>query len=68
VSSVDCSFLRFVKSNTDVNALLKLREELKDRVTSPELNWQSRMDIYKKVQLITERIEQLQYRKDETLL
>jgi hypothetical protein len=66
VSSVDCSFLSFVKSNTDVNALLKLREELKDRVTTPELNWQSRMDIYKKVQLITERIEHLQYRKDET--
>lgn len=49
-----------VLSMTDLDALHKMKEEIKDSVTASGLNWQSRMEIYRKVQLIMGRIESLQ--------
>ena len=45
---------------TDVHALHKIKEEIKDRVTSCDLDWRGRMEIYRQVQLIMGRIEALE--------
>jgi hypothetical protein len=47
-------------SMTDITALHKMKEEIKDTVTSSDLNWKSRMEIYQKVQMIINRIEFLE--------
>lgn len=49
-----------ILSMTDITALNKMKEEIKDTVTSSALNWQSRMEIYQKVQMIVSRIEFLE--------
>jgi hypothetical protein len=49
-----------ILSMTDVTALHKMKEEIKDTVTSSDLNWQSRMVIYQQVQMIISRIEFLE--------
>ncbi|CAM3519321.1 MULTISPECIES: hypothetical protein [Brevibacillus] len=49
-----------ILSMTDITALNKMKEEIKDTVTSAALNWQSRMEIYQKVQMIVSRIEYLE--------
>jgi hypothetical protein len=49
-----------ILSMTDVHALHKIKEEIKDRVTSCDLDWRGRMEIYRQVQLIMGRIEALE--------
>ena len=49
-----------ILSMTDITELNKMKEEIKDTVTSAALNWQSRMEIYQKVQMIVSRIEYLE--------
>ncbi|WP_289140254.1 hypothetical protein [uncultured Brevibacillus sp.] len=52
-------FYKYIDSVRDVNELERLREQIKDQVIDPALNWESRMPIYRKVQVVTERIEHL---------
>lgn len=52
-------FYKYIYSVRDVNELERLREEIKDQVIDPALNWESRMPIYRKVQEVTERINHL---------
>ncbi|MFE1627009.1 hypothetical protein ACFLFF_09720 [Brevibacillus reuszeri] len=52
-------FYKYIDSVRDVNELERLREEIKDQVIDPALNWESRMLIYRKVQVVTERIDHL---------
>ncbi len=52
-------YLRVI-SLTEIAELERLKEELKDRVVDPQLNWQNRMELYQKVQLVMQRIECLQ--------
>jgi hypothetical protein len=48
-----------IKTIFDINRLQTMKEELQDQVPEPSHDWQARMVIYKKVQLIIERIEEL---------
>ena len=52
-------FYKYIDSVRDVNELERLREEIKDQVIDPALNWESRMPIYRKVLVVTERINHL---------
>jgi len=52
-------FYKYIYSVRDVNELERLREEIKDQVIDPALNWESRMPIYRKVQVVTGRIDHL---------
>jgi hypothetical protein len=54
------TFYLDVISLTDMEELHRMKEELKDQVVDPSLNWKGRMEIYRKVQLIMERIQCLQ--------
>jgi hypothetical protein len=54
------TFYLHVISLTDIEELERLKEELKDQVVHPDLNWQERMELYKRVQFIMERIRYLQ--------
>jgi len=56
---LDTFYLRVI-SLTDVKELEKMKEDLKEQVIDPSLNWKSRMDIYSKVQLVMQRIQFLQ--------
>lgn|GEM_PF-1426213 len=56
---MDTFYLRVI-SLTDVKELEKMKEDLKEQVIDPSLNWKSRMDIYSKVQLVMQRIQLLQ--------
>jgi len=56
---LDTFYLRVI-SLTDVKELEKMKEDLKEQVIDPSLNWKSRMDIYSKVQLVMQRIQLLQ--------
>lgn len=56
---MDTFYLRVI-SLTDVKELEKMKEDLKEQVIDPSLNWKSRMDIYSKVQLVMQRIQFLQ--------
>lgn len=40
--------------------LVSLKEELKNEIKDPLLKWEARMILYKKVQLINDRIVELQ--------
>ncbi|WP_157211766.1 hypothetical protein [Brevibacillus borstelensis] len=53
-------FLSKILSTTDVMELVLLREQLVLEASRPEMSWDSRMDIYKKVERINERIYQLE--------
>lgn len=52
-------FYKYIYSVSDVNELERLREQIKEEVIDPTLNWESRMPIYRKVQVVTERINHL---------
>jgi hypothetical protein len=54
------TFYLHVISLTDIEELERLKEELKDQVVHPDLNWQDRMELYKRVQFIMERLRYLQ--------
>lgn len=56
---MDTFYLRVI-SLTDVKELEKMKEDLKEQVIDPSLNWKSRMDIYSKVQLVMQRIQFLE--------
>lgn len=53
-------FLSKLLSITDVMELVLLREQLVLEASRSEISWDSRMAIYKKVELINERIFQLE--------
>lgn len=57
--ALETFYLRVI-SLTEIAELERLKEELKDRVVDPQLNWQNRMELYQKVQLVMQRIECLQ--------
>jgi hypothetical protein len=57
---VNGDFFSMVLSMTDVAALESLREQLIREAYDAKLNWDSRMMIYQKVQMIIERLIQLQ--------
>lgn len=40
-------------------SLISMKENLKDRVTDPQLNWKERMKLYRQIQIINEQIDQL---------
>lgn len=52
-------FHTYINSVNDVSELERIREEIKEQVLDPQLNWQSRMLIYSQVQFVTERIKSL---------
>ncbi|RKD21673.1 hypothetical protein BEP19_13620 [Ammoniphilus oxalaticus] len=52
-----------IKATTDVGSLLREKTKIKDSVTNPQLNWNSRMEMYKKVQMINRRIAELKSHK-----
>lgn len=52
-------FHTYINSVSDVSELERIREEIKEQVLDPKLNWQSRMHIYSQVQFVTERIKSL---------
>ncbi|MGG1664360.1 hypothetical protein [Brevibacillus sp. NRS-1366] len=52
-------FHLYINSVNDVSELERIREEIKEQVVDPQLNWQSRMLIYSQVQFVTERITML---------
>ena len=51
-----------IESLKDIGLLQEKKKQIKDSVINPDLNWNSRMELYKQVQLINMRIEQLSYR------
>ncbi len=53
-------FFSKVMSISDVSTLEALREQLILEASTPELDWPSRMNVYSKVQMIIERIMQLE--------
>jgi len=53
-------FHTYINSVSDVSELERIREEIKEQVLDPQLNWQSRMLIYSQVQFVTERIKSLE--------
>jgi hypothetical protein len=44
----------------NVEELFAFKEQLKNEIVNPTINWQTRMNLYKKVQMINERIQYLQ--------
>jgi hypothetical protein len=48
-----------MKEPVDVRGLIVLKEEIKNRVMDPELSWEERMELYKKVQQLNEKITKL---------
>jgi len=51
-----------IESLKDIGLLQERKKQIKDSVINPDLNWNSRMELYKQVQLINMRIEKLSYR------
>ncbi|MBP1933954.1 hypothetical protein [Ammoniphilus resinae] len=51
-----------IESLRDIGLLQEKKKQIKDSVINPDLNWNSRMELYKQVQLINMRIEKLSYR------
>jgi hypothetical protein len=49
-----------LKQLDQIDALIELKEQIKNQVVSLDLTWQSRMDLYKRVQLINQRIAEIQ--------
>jgi hypothetical protein len=43
-----------------IDSLIALKEQIKNQVVSFDLTWQSRMDLYKRIQLINQRIAEIQ--------
>lgn len=43
-----------------IDNLIALKEQIKNQVVSFDLTWQSRMDLYKRIQLINQRIAEIQ--------
>jgi hypothetical protein len=48
-----------LKRINDTEILIVLKENFKDQVLDPDITWQDRMELYKQIQLINERIEEL---------
>jgi hypothetical protein len=44
---------------SDINALMKLKETLKNHVMDPLMNWKERMELYHSIQEINNRIREL---------
>lgn len=44
---------------TDIHSLVQLKEKLKNDTMDPMLKWHERMEIYKTIQGIKERIDEL---------
>lgn len=57
------SFIHELHLISDLTQLVDLKEQIKQQVMEKELNWQYRMNLYRKVQLINERIDQLEKAK-----
>ncbi|RXT06255.1 hypothetical protein [Ammoniphilus sp. CFH 90114] len=57
------SFIHELHLISDLTQLVDLKEQIKQQVMEKELNWQYRMNLYRKVQLINERIVQLEEEK-----
>ena len=51
-----------IESLKDIGLLQEKKKQIKDSIINPDLNWNSRMELYKQVQLINMRIEKLSYR------
>lgn len=49
-------FSKYINSINDIQFLEQLIEKIKDDVINPSHDWQSRMILYQKVQIITKRI------------
>lgn len=43
----------------DIDALNSMKEEFKEKIIDSSLHWKDRMTLYKKVQLINERLQYL---------
>ncbi|HJV45930.1 MAG TPA: hypothetical protein VJ824_09450 [Bacillota bacterium] len=55
-------FKKEIECLNDIETLQEKKKRIKDLVISPDLNWSSRAELYKQVQMINSRIEQLSYR------
>ncbi|MBN6188977.1 hypothetical protein JQN58_19165 [Aneurinibacillus sp. BA2021] len=53
-------FEKEISSITDIEYLLSIKEALKTQIIPETVHWEDRMTLYKKIQLINERIKQLQ--------
>jgi hypothetical protein len=64
---MDRSFKDEIESLQDVGILLEKKRRIKDSVVNPDLNWNTRMVLYQKVQFINTRIEQLSSQTNSSL-
>jgi hypothetical protein len=53
------TFFEEVNSIQSVETLTTLKENIKMEITEPQLHWEKRMFLYKKVQFINSRIKQI---------
>ncbi len=53
------SFKSEIDGLKDIGILREKKDRIKESVISPELNWNSRMELYQQVQMINTRIAQL---------
>lgn len=43
----------------DIEVLFSLKEQIKQRIVEPQIHWEKRIELYKQVQEINQRIQQL---------
>lgn len=54
------NFVEELKRINDLQTLILWKEQIKSQVIDSQITWHERMDLYKKVYLINERINQLE--------
>jgi hypothetical protein len=47
-----------ISSIQNIKELIEIKEQIKNQITE-KMTWQERMELYKQIQLINERIEEL---------
>ncbi|WP_167569129.1 hypothetical protein [Brevibacillus migulae] len=57
---MNTEFFAKVFSITDLNTLEMLREEMVRKASEPNITWEARMAIYNNIQIVVERILQLE--------
>jgi len=55
-------FLLELNSISDIDRLVAIRDQLVKQAAAPEVTWESRMMIYYKIQMIIQRIIQIESR------
>lgn len=53
-----CNIKMLIEQSSDVKELVRIREDLKDRVVEP-MHWKDRIELYKQIQLIHEKVRNL---------